>query len=314
MQRDAHSFKHCMLEMTDMVGVNECTICLDIFDNPADVRTLPCGHVFHHKCFVCWHVEQQEQGEVPTCSICRQFYLLPEEEETLWQLYVGTRNEMIRFLQINHTISPKSTDFITQFTPPFTVDERQEEFVAQLLYTDMTLRRRIYQVSYHFQPGWVCMPLKTSSERWGSSSPEPNRDPFDIPDDHWSRQPPHADIEWWDGCIFTSTTPEEDNSSDSNSVVELDDEDTNDYGHTLHIIWQNPTNHFLSLIDEIRSSLGRVTVLMQDLVTREAWTSSHRAAFSLLLNDVHEANRLMRRVVEVNLRRSTTEERRSSTM
>ena len=269
---------------TQNVAVSECTICLEPLLSSPDTRRLPCGHRFHNECFVRWHVEQQDQDQVPKCSYCRQFYLM-DDEETLWQVYVGTRNEMVQFLRQNHSIKPTSTEFTMNFTPPFTVDERQEEFVAQLLFSDMTLRRRIYQVSHHFQPGWVCMPIKTPSERWGPSSPEPNRDTLDIPEDHWSRQPPHPEIEWWDGIIFT-LPPEAHRHNDA--------EDEYRPNH----VWPNPSETYYNILNNVRQSTTVIYALIAQLSVTGEWTSDHRAAFTDFYRVVRTCNMFSRRASE----------------
>ncbi|KAK3332685.1 hypothetical protein B0T19DRAFT_416281 [Cercophora scortea] len=32
----------------------ECSICMDVFEDVDDVRVFPCGHIFHQACIDPW--------------------------------------------------------------------------------------------------------------------------------------------------------------------------------------------------------------------------------------------------------------------
>ncbi len=56
---------------------DECTICLDEFEQHVRVRKLPCGHVFHSTCIARWLVERHAN-----CPLCKlDLYIEPEVEE-----------------------------------------------------------------------------------------------------------------------------------------------------------------------------------------------------------------------------------------
>jgi len=55
----------------------DCTLCLEKFEEGSEVRQLRCGHIFHQHCVDTWF--QQQRFRVRTCPLCRGEALEQEE-------------------------------------------------------------------------------------------------------------------------------------------------------------------------------------------------------------------------------------------
>lgn len=56
---------HSRPSTSELQNANQCTICLDGFDDIEIVSKMDCSHIFHHSCIVNWLKRK------PTCPICR---------------------------------------------------------------------------------------------------------------------------------------------------------------------------------------------------------------------------------------------------
>lgn len=93
--------RHCCSQRADAAGFevvgNECSICLDEFDGPGIIRTLPCpaapnGHTFHKDCIDRW---LWVHAECPLCKhSCRAWLGLRDEPEAEVPDEVPARNNL----------------------------------------------------------------------------------------------------------------------------------------------------------------------------------------------------------------------------
>lgn len=67
----------CSCSCFDGDGVNECVVCLRNFHGGEEIRSLPCGHVFHKSCVDKWILDYENM----TCPLCRVCLIFPVEDE-----------------------------------------------------------------------------------------------------------------------------------------------------------------------------------------------------------------------------------------
>jgi hypothetical protein len=67
----------CSCFCSDGNDVSECVVCLRKFHGGEEIRTLPCGHVFHKICVDKWILDYENM----TCPLCRVCLVFPVEDE-----------------------------------------------------------------------------------------------------------------------------------------------------------------------------------------------------------------------------------------
>jgi hypothetical protein len=67
----------CSCSCSDGDDVSECVVCLRKFHGGEEIRTLPCGHVFHKICVDKWILDYENM----TCPLCRVCLVFPVEDE-----------------------------------------------------------------------------------------------------------------------------------------------------------------------------------------------------------------------------------------
>lgn len=68
----SHSCSCC-----DDDDLSECVVCLRKFHGGDEIRSLPCGHVFHKLCVDKWILDYEKM----TCPLCRVCLVFPVEDE-----------------------------------------------------------------------------------------------------------------------------------------------------------------------------------------------------------------------------------------
>ena len=62
-----------------------CPTCLELFTTEDDLRSPPCGHVFHQECIQKWLRNRRESDDVPNCPQCRK----PTALNSLMKIYLA---------------------------------------------------------------------------------------------------------------------------------------------------------------------------------------------------------------------------------
>mmetsp|Transcript_51957 Transcript_51957/g.116544 ORF Transcript_51957/g.116544 Transcript_51957/m.116544 type:complete len:200 (+) Transcript_51957:67-666(+) len=58
-------------------GQKTCPCCLDEFHPQSAIALLPCGHIYHEECMVCWSLSS---AKTPGCPTCRANFDFRESE------------------------------------------------------------------------------------------------------------------------------------------------------------------------------------------------------------------------------------------
>lgn len=67
----------CSCSCSDGDYLSECVVCLRKFHGGEEIRSLPCGHVFHKLCVDKWILDYEKT----TCPLCRVCLVFPVEDE-----------------------------------------------------------------------------------------------------------------------------------------------------------------------------------------------------------------------------------------
>ena len=62
-----------------------CPTCLELFTTEDDLRSPPCGHVFHQECIQEWLRNKRGSGDGPNCPQCRK----PTALNSLMKIYLA---------------------------------------------------------------------------------------------------------------------------------------------------------------------------------------------------------------------------------
>ena len=62
-----------------------CPTCLELFAPEEDLRSPPCGHVFHHECIQKWLRSKRGSAAGPDCPQCRK----PTDLNSLMRIYLA---------------------------------------------------------------------------------------------------------------------------------------------------------------------------------------------------------------------------------
>ena len=62
-----------------------CPTCLELFTPEEDLRSPPCGHVFHHECIQKWLRNKRGSAAGPDCPQCRK----PADLNSLMRIYLA---------------------------------------------------------------------------------------------------------------------------------------------------------------------------------------------------------------------------------
>ena len=81
--------------------MQQCSICLDEFDECRQQKTLICGHMFHHDC-----IRKAYEFSITTCPLCRRPMLTREDVSGHYEYQIAKiiSNVLFAYITIMCTI------------------------------------------------------------------------------------------------------------------------------------------------------------------------------------------------------------------
>ena len=89
--------------MSNLLEIDECSICLEPLDNRFQIYILECGHLFHTTCLKDWYKNSKSGYKCPMCNEIKDIVNVSENN-----------NEICSFVTINSKTQIKNPNTINR--------------------------------------------------------------------------------------------------------------------------------------------------------------------------------------------------------